>query len=118
MIAFIKKKYKGLKTSLRYEVINGAFRRYPDGREVCLDTPKGEAEYQRRIHAMAQRQNYRCGRDDHRIVVPTFDHSDLRGMGGSRRNDAIVDLNGQPINRASCWLCNGKAGSTRISSGQ
>lgn len=110
----IRKKFKGLATSLRFEVIDGKFRRYPDHREVCLDNEKGQAEYKRRTMEMAERQDFICGRGDHRIITPTFDHSDTRGMGSARRDDRIADENGKLLNAASCWLCNGRAGSKRI----
>jgi hypothetical protein len=110
----IKKKYKGLATSLRFEVVDNAFRRYPDGREVTLDNERGQEEYRRRTLLMAERQNWICGRGDHRIMVPTFDHSDTRGMGSARRDDRVSDSDGRPINAASCWYCNCSAGSKRI----
>lgn len=115
MMAFIRKKYKGLATSLRFEVVDNAFRRYPDEREVCLDNEKGEAEYKRRTMEMHDRQNGICSRGDHRIMAPTFDHStNGRGAGGATRDDRIWNENHEPINSCSCWLCNGKAGSKRI----
>ncbi len=111
----VRKKYKGLATSLRFEVVNDSFRKYPDGREVCLDNAKGEAEYKRRTMEMHDRQNGICSRGDHRIVAPTFDHStNGRGMGSATRDDRIIDSDGHKINSCSCWLCNGRAGSKRI----
>lgn len=108
-------KRTGLKTSLRFEVIDERFKRYPDGREVCLDTKKGEAEYKRRTMEMYDRQDGMCGRGYHGIIVATFDHLDGRGMGSARRDDRTVDENGHPMNCCSCWICNGIAGSNRSS---
>ena len=43
--------------SLRYStILDGAVRVYPDGREVCQDSPAGWKEYSRRIDVMLQRQ--------------------------------------------------------------
>lgn len=110
----LKKKLRNARTSLRYDVIDEAFRRYPDGREVCLENAKGQAEYHRRTMEMHDRQSGICARGAHRIMAPTFDHSDCRGMGSSRRDDRIVDEAGLWMNGCSCWFCNGKAGSKRI----
>ncbi len=111
----IKKKRKLNKPSLRFDIVNGAFRKYPDGREVCLDNKAGRDEYVSRTKAMHERQGGICSRGTHRIVIPTFDHSDEgRGMGGSHQDDRIYDANGNPMNSCSCMLCNGQAGSKRI----
>lgn len=98
--------------SQHYDVIGETHRRYKDGREVCLDNKAGQEEYRQRTMAMVIRQNYICSRGDHRIVVPTFDHSTSgRGMGSARRDDRITDAFGNWINSASCYSCNGAAGS-------
>jgi hypothetical protein len=111
----IKRKRKTAKTSLRYEVIDGKFRRYKDGREVCLDTEAGKAEYRARTWAMVRRQTGYCSRGRHVIRNPTFDHStNSRGMGGAKRDDRIVDEHGNQMNSCSCYSCNGQAGSKRI----
>lgn len=104
------------RTSLKWELIlDGAVRKYPDQREVCCDTRKGEEEYQRRIEQMSLRQHGICSRGPHLLRNPTFDHSTkCRGMGSAFRNDAIVDKNGEPINSASCYTCNGAAGSVGL----
>ena len=117
MIGFmgrVRKRYKGLATSLRFEVVNGTHRKFPDGREVCLDNEAGQEEYKRRTMEMHDRQNGICARSDHRIMAPTFDHSDTRGMGSARRDDRTIDSQGNWINACSCWYCNGKAGSKRL----
>jgi len=67
---------------LRYEVIEGAVKRYPDGREVCLANEAGREEYARRIEVMRLRQHNICARGNHLIVFPSFDHGKSRGMGG------------------------------------
>jgi hypothetical protein len=104
----------GLRTSLRYELVDGAYRRYPD-REVCLENAKGKAEYKARTEAMRLRQHNICSRGTHLIVNPTFDHSTHgRGLGGGTRDDRIVDENGNEINSCSCFICNGAAGSKRL----
>jgi hypothetical protein len=43
----------------------------------------------------------------------TFDHSDLRGMGSSRRDDRIVFPDGTLTNVAAHRICNGLRGSRR-----
>ncbi len=110
-----KKKRKLNRPSLRFEIVNGAVRRYPDGREVCLDNTAGRAEYIKRTKLMYQRQAGLCSRCGKQIVIPTFDHStNSRGMGGARRDDRIYDEFGVPVNSCSCMICNGKAGSKRL----
>jgi hypothetical protein len=105
----------GLRTSLRYEVVDGAYKRYPDGREICLPNAKGKAEYKARTEAMRLRQHNICSRGYHLIVNPTFDHSTRsRGMAGARRDDRIKDENGNEINSCSCFTCNGAAGSRKL----
>lgn len=108
----VRKKRKGLQTSMRFEIIDGTYRLYPDGRQVCLDTDKGQAEYKRRTLEMAERQNWICIRNPHRIDGPTFDHANGRGAG--KQDDRIWDEFGRPMNGCSCWLCNGMAGSKRF----
>lgn len=104
------------KPSLRYELIfDGAVRKYPDHREVCCDTVKGKKEYSRRVAAMSLRQHGICSRKPHLLRNPTFDHSTrARGMGAGFRDDRIEDEEGNPINSASCFECNGRAGSVRL----
>lgn len=102
------------KPSLRYDLIlDGAVRRYPDGREVCCDTPKGKAEYHRRIGLMALRQRGMCFHGAHGLRRPTFDHIRPRGMGAGFRDDRIEDEHGKPMNCAACWMCNTERGSKR-----
>ena len=100
--------------SLRYELIlDGAVRRYHDGREVCCDTVRGNKEYDRRVAAMALRQHGICGLGPHLLCSPTFGHDKGRGMNAAHRDDRIVDENGDPMNHAECFLCNGRKGSRR-----
>jgi len=88
---------------------------YRDGREVCTNTKPGRELYKQRRETMRLRQNGLCGY----CVKPisekeaTFEHVDGRGLGGSRRDDRIVDAAGQPMNLAVCWNCNSEKGSKR-----
>jgi hypothetical protein len=97
--------------SLRYKVVDAAYKVFPDGREVCLSNPSGWAEYAARTEAMRQRQHNLCARCFKQIVDPTFDHEKSRGMGGASRDDRIFDDFGCWLNGCSCLRCNGKAGS-------
>jgi hypothetical protein len=100
--------------SLRYDLIlDGAVRRYHDGREVCCDTAKGEIEYKRRLSIMILRQHNVCAYAPHLLKDATFDHADGRGMGAAHRDDRIVDEEGDPMNSAVCWACNMRKGSVR-----
>lgn len=102
------------KPSLRYALIlDGAVRRYHDGREMCCDTAKGKREYSRRVEAMALRQHGVCGLGTHLLRNPTFEHTDGRGMGAGHRDDRIVDSEGNPKNCAACYDCNARKGSKR-----
>lgn len=107
-------------SSLRYDVIlDGAVRVYPDRRQVCQDNAPGRKEYAKRIEAMVQRQNFRCGCSltcTKRITLATatFGHEGLRGAGGSTRDDRIVDENGEWMNAAETWECNSAKGSKRF----
>ena len=105
------------KPSLRYEVIDGSFKRFPDGREVCLDNAAGRAEYAHRTETMRLRQHNVCARGPHLIVNPSFDHEKSRRMGGAFRDDRIEDEFGNKLNGCSCWTCNSKAGSKPIERG-
>lgn len=54
--------------SLRYELLlDGAVRRYPDGREVCQDSFPGRREYLRRLEIMLSRQMRMCCLCEQRI---------------------------------------------------
>lgn len=99
-------------SSLRFELIlNGAVRVYPDGREVCQDSPAGWREYKWRVGVMLQRQNHRCCLCRGRLALgnATFEHQRRRGMGAAWRDDRIVK-DGQDWNGAACWVCNGEKG--------
>lgn len=98
--------------SMRYQLIlNGAVRRYPDGREVCQDSSAGWAEYKRRVQVMVQRQRFRCILCGKRISVAdaTFEHQRRRGMGSAWRDDRIEKAGGV-WNGAAHWICNGEKG--------
>jgi len=91
-------------------------KRYPDGREVCDRSKAGRVEYARRREAMRLRQNECCGYCGKHITAEeaTFEHCAGRGMNGSRRDDRILDSNGQPMNLAVCQPCNSAKGSKRL----
>lgn len=123
-------RYRGArpkKPSSRYELIlNGAVRKYPDGREVCQNNAAGKREYSARVRAMVQRQGYKCCLSE---VIPdcpvslsvleaTFEHTDLRGLGGATRDDRIVDEFGNEMNGAAHWICNSQKGSRREMRGE
>lgn len=100
-------------SSLRYAVIlGGAVRVYPDGREVCQDNPQGWREYKRRVGVMVERQEHRCCLCNRRLSVgnATFEHQRRRGMHAAFRDDRIEDVNGEPMNGAAHWVCNGLKG--------
>jgi hypothetical protein len=93
--------------SLRYEtILNGAVRVYPDGREVCQDSPAGWREYKRRVEAMLLRQGGRCCLCKKRLALgqATFEHQRRRGAGAAWRDDR-EDRNG-----VSHWICNMEKG--------
>lgn len=95
--------------SLRYSTDStGAFRTYPDGRQVCCENAAGHREYLRRLQIMVQRQNFRCGACQRRLALfqATFDHWPIkRRMGAAFRDDRITDAEGNWINRAVHWAC-------------
>jgi len=97
-------------------VIDGAYKLFPDGRQVCLPNAAGRRLYRARTLEMASRQNFICPKCSQRMTPEigfvnsaTFEHGDLRGMGGARRND---DPNA-PGNCAMCAKCNYAKGSRR-----
>lgn len=95
--------------SLRYEtILDGAVRVYPDGREVCQDSPAGYREYTRRVGVMVERQRFRCCLCNERLARTdaTFEHQRRRGMGAAFRDDRIVDSEGTEVNGAAHWICN------------
>lgn len=99
--------------SLRYELIaNGSVRKYPDGREVCQDSPAGYAEYKRRVEIMLSRQNWRCCLCEKRLALAdaTFEHQRRRGMHAAFRDDRIYNERGEQMNGAAHWSCNGEKG--------
>ena len=98
--------------SQHYEtILDGAVRRYRDGREVCQDNPAGWLEYTRRVGVMVQRQNFRCCLCKRRLALAnaTFEHQRRRGMGAAWRDDRITK-DGQDWNGAAHWMCNSERG--------
>lgn len=100
--------------SLRYELLlDGAVRKYPDGREVCQDSFSGRREYLRRLEIMLQRQNYSCCLCSQRmkgLQDATFEHQRRRGMHAAFRDDRIYNERGEQMNGAAHWVCNGEKG--------
>lgn len=98
--------------SLRYELIcGGAVRLYPDGREVCQDSPAGWKEYRKRVQLMLQRQQYRCCLCGKRLSLAdaTFEHQRRRGLHAAFRDDSI-EKDGGSWNGAAHWVCNSEKG--------
>ena len=98
--------------SLRHELIlGGAVRKYPDGREVCQDSPAGMKEYKRRLIAMLRRQEYLCCLCGKKLYFAdaTFEHQRRRGMGAAFRDDR-VEKDGEDFNGAAHWICNVEKG--------
>jgi hypothetical protein len=105
-----KREPKG--ASLRYELLlGGAVRVYPDGREVCQDSPAGWREYKRRVEAMLLRQEGRCCLCRRRLALrdATFEHQRRRGIGAAWRDDRIKK-DGADWNGAAHWICNVEKG--------
>jgi hypothetical protein len=93
--------------SLRYELIlDGAVRRYPDGREVCTESKAGRIEYARRVKVMLQAQGHRCCLCNRALALgnATFEHHRRRGMGSAFRDDRIEN------GGAAHWTCNVERG--------
>ena len=92
-------------------ILDGAVRRYKDGREVCSDSPAGWREYKRRVSVMVQRQGHRCYLCNRRLSLgnATFEHQRRRGMGAAWRDDRI-SRGGQDWNGAAHWVCNSEKG--------
>lgn len=100
-------------SSLRYKIIlGGAAIEYPDGRQVCQPNAAGDRLYASRVREMVQRQQYRCCLCPGRLnaMDATFEHQRRRGMHAAFRDDRIVDAEGNWINGAAHWVCNGKKG--------
>ena len=98
--------------SQHYEVIlDGAVRRYSDGREVCENSKAGWIEYKRRVKVMLQRQGGRCCLCNRPLALgnATFEHQRRRGMGSAWRDDRI-ERDRQPWNGCAHWVCNGQKG--------
>jgi hypothetical protein len=92
-------------------ILDGAVRRYRDGREVCVDSPAGWKEYKRRVEAMLLRQGGRCCLCNRRLALSqaTFEHQRRRGMGAAWRDDRVTK-DGEDWNGAAHWVCNGQKG--------
>jgi hypothetical protein len=102
---------------------------YRDGREVCQNNAAGDALYEQRTMGMVIRQERVCcicqdPKDLMTAENATFEHGSYlwkgvriqgepRGMGGARRDDRIVDANGNWINGAAHGFCNAEKGSRR-----
>lgn len=111
-----------------FEIIDGTYKKFADGREICLTTgkdrtAKGVAEYRRRTLEMRLRQHGICCllgkvkqcRGLMSIEETTFEHTRPKGMGSAFRDDRIVDEEtGDPMNGAAHLICNGIKGSRRI----
>jgi hypothetical protein len=65
---------------------------------------------------MCQRQGFKCCLCHEHLVASaaTFEHFDLRGLGGATRDDRIVDENCNEMNGAAHWDCNSAKGSKRL----
>lgn len=99
--------------SQHYEIIlDGAVRKYRDGREVCQDNASGLRLYKERVREMVQRQDFRCSLCNRRISesTATFEHQRRRGMGAAWRDDRIEDANGGWLNSVAHWVCNSERG--------
>jgi len=99
------------------EIIDHAYKKFSDGREVCLTNKRGLKLYRQRTLAMHERQKGICPMCKNPMSTEigfensaTFQHGDTRGMGGSRRND---DINAEG-NCAMCAKCNYALGSKRV----
>lgn len=91
------------------------FKVYPDGREVCAKTPLGRREYKHRLELMWERQEglcCLCGMPL-RLEESTFEHQRPKGIGSAFADDRI-EVDGEPINGAAHWICNGSKGSRRV----
>lgn len=111
----LKPKDQKHRGSLKFEIIDHAYRVYPDGRQVCTDSERGRQEYRDRKHHMWMRQHGICTKCKLwiREGTETFDHDAGRGLGGAHRDDRIVLPDGEMINSAMHWGCNVQKGSKR-----
>lgn len=105
-----------------FEIIGNTYKRYRDGREVCLENTAGRLEYKARVTAMRLRQHGICClfgkiKDCPGLMTEsdaTFEHARPRGAGGAWRDDRVLDENGEPMNGAAHGFCNGQKGSRRL----
>lgn len=119
----IRKHRKVRKPSWRWEIIDGTYQKFSDGRLVILENTKGRAQYRAWTLDMAQRQHWVCGLkasgnclwptllmiDGEGPLGVTFEHFDKRGAG--KRNDSPDPAT---HNCAAHSVCNGRLGSRRI----
>lgn len=92
-------------------ILDGAVRRYREGREVCVNSKAGWIEYKLRLKVMLQRQNHRCCLCGRPLALAnaTFEHQRRRGMGSAWRDDRITK-DGEDWNGAAHWVCNSQRG--------
>lgn len=86
---------------------------FPDGKQICSNTPKGRAEYRNRTLAMAERQGWICRWCAKPMFEGdvTFDHDNGRTKGNQ---DDRIEVDGVPHNAAVHGSCNCERGSSRI----
>jgi len=96
---------------------------FPNGREVLnLHSPRGLAEYLRRIEEMLERQGGICCLSRFCPLCPgklllreaCFEHEEGRGASGGHRDDRIW-VEGRAQNGAAHYWCNSWKGSKRLS---
>src|ERR1700735_2769172 len=89
----IRKRRKVKKSSLRYEVIFGAIRRYPDGREVFQNNGKGIAERLRRKMELllGESKCEACGAHVN-DEESELSHRTGKGIGGSKEDSRMANL--------------------------
>ena len=105
-------------------IINDTYRKFPDGREVCLPNKKGRDEYRRRREQMVWRQGGVCACGCGRSMTleqgfphsGTFNHNGLRGKDIDERIEKPDPDNPGKALLVNCAMraeCNLKLGSKR-----
>jgi hypothetical protein len=104
---------KGKRIGTRRKKV-GAFHTFRDGREVCFHTQAGRREYAKRRDEMWHRDGGICCICNRPVSLnlATFEHTDGRGMNGSRRDDRTTK-DGKPLNGVAHEKCNIEQGSKR-----